>query len=414
MTGETRRLYYLRGELASWDATVLEVERLGDGERIVLDETIFYPEGGGQPCDLGTLGGLPLDRVSEDGERVCHFLKGPSGLAAGARVRLELDAGRRRYHTQQHSGQHLLSAILERDYGIHTIGFHLGQEYSTIDVDCPEFPLARQREAEAKAEAFIVENHPFLIHHCDEKSAASFPLRKKLPPGESSIRIAEIQGYDWVACCGTHVSSAKDIRALALLSTERYKGNTRVYFLAGDKAIAWMRGEALALGEIAAGLGTSPREAKARIEALAAKAESLEAENARLRRQRAEADIRAAALSEGGEATMLTFSFSDRDAEEAAETAKAGPRLGFDTLCISEPDKTVLASFRADSARPGEEKLLIDTLKALLGGLGGRGGGGKGNFRASFPELEKARAFYEGAFRVLSDFSQRQGPSVVR
>lgn len=84
MTKETRRLYYLRSELASWDATVLEVERIGDGERIVLDETIFYPEGGGQPCDLGTLGGFPLDRVSEDGERVCHFLKGSSGLAAGA------------------------------------------------------------------------------------------------------------------------------------------------------------------------------------------------------------------------------------------------------------------------------------------------------------------------------------------
>lgn len=404
MIERTNRLYYSNGDLSAWKAKVVGLEKTGEGDKVILDETIFYPEGGGQPCDLGAIEGYPLEEVWEEDNVVIHRLRGESGLRIGMTVNLQLDQARRRHHTQQHSGQHLLSAILERDYAIHTIGFHLGDAYSTIDLSCPSLGADRQREIEDKAEALIVNDHPYLIHECDVETAATFPLRKKIPQGETSIRVAEISGYDWVACCGTHVRSARDIRTLAILSTERYKGNTRVYFLAGDRALAWLREESLVLGELAASLGTSTRDTKTKVESLAARSESQRIELFRLKRQRAESDIAMEILKNPcvvGKA--VSFIFPDRDAEESAETAKAGARAGLDAVCLSEPDATVLISLAPEGwAGLRDEKAFFEGMKSQVIGFGGRGGGGKGNFRASFPSLAAAEDFFRQAICGLS------------
>jgi alanyl-tRNA synthetase len=122
---EAVKLFYNDPAAVSGEALILEIRDSGQFSDVILDRTIFYPEGGGQPCDLGNLGGMALTQVVEEGSAILHRVEGKPSFKAGDRVAMALDAARRRDHSQQHSGQHLLSAVLEREYGIHTLGFHL-------------------------------------------------------------------------------------------------------------------------------------------------------------------------------------------------------------------------------------------------------------------------------------------------
>lgn len=439
---ETVKGYYLDPSALSGEARVLEIRNTAVGAEVVLERTLFYPEGGGQPCDRGVLGGLPVLDVVEAGRAVVHSVEGAPAFAPGDKVAMAVDGTRRRDHSQQHSGQHLLSAILERNYGIHTIGFHLGATYSTIDVSCAAMDGKMTEEIEAAAEEFIVRDHPYAVHVCPPEDPASFLIRKRLPAGEETIRIVEILGYDWVACCGTHVSSAGELRMFKILSTEKYKGNTRVFFAAGDRAVALMTGRYGLLAEISAGLGTSAEEAPARVSALSVRSAALEAERDALLRKRAGLEID---LALGGPAvgsspapsapgtlspapgaglrTPLVFSYSDRGADAAFETARAGAARGVAVVAISIPDRTVCvtapAASRATPAAPkppaatsaapaqsaaGTPKSLVlgPALAPLLQQFGGRGGGGANSFRAVFESADKAKAFASAAASLLS------------
>lgn len=424
---ETIRSYYLEPSATEGEARVVSVEASDKGARVILDRTIFYPEGGGQPCDLGTIGGRRVLSVAEEGGSVVHVVEGlPKGVpdfVPGGQVRMTLDAARRRDHCQQHSGQHLLSAFLEREYDIHTVGFHLGEAYSTIDVTCPSMDAGLVADLERRAEAFIAENHGFTIHECPPEDAASFPFRKKLPQGAEVIRIVEIDGYDWVACCGTHVDSAAGLRAFVILSTEKYKGNTRIYFAGGDRALALLRRRFALLQEVAARLGTSAEECPAKAAALLERASTSESEVERLKRERAalEVEIALRKRAEAGladdrtsprAATLaaewpLVFTFADRGADDAAETAKAGASRGLAVIALSEPDRTVCLMRSAQNPQGGPHAAsgiasLGAGLKPLLQEFGGRGGGGPHHFRAVFPTVHEAAAFAEKVSALLS------------
>ncbi|MCE1196691.1 alanyl-tRNA editing protein [bacterium] len=426
---ETIRSYYLEPSAIAAEAGVVSVEVSGGRARVILDATIFYPEGGGQPCDLGTIGGYRVLAVTEEGGAVVHTLEGVPegglGFAAGDQVHLALDAGRRRDHCQQHSGQHLLSAFLEREYDIHTVGFHLGEAYSTIDVTCPSMGAPMVADLERRAEAFIAEGRGFTIHECPPEDVSSFPFRKKLPQGAEVIRIVEIDGYDWVACCGTHVASTDELRAFIILSTERYKGNTRIYFAAGERALATLRRRFGVLQEVAARLGTSAEECPAVATVLLERASSAEGERDRLRRERAELEVELALRDRaaGGSAARrpaalaaeqpLLFSFADRGADDAAEVAKAGAGRGLSVVAISEPDRTVCvmratpdpAATAADAAKSADLASAANLgarLKPLLQESGGRGGGGPHHFRAIFSTAREAAAFAEKVSALLA------------
>jgi len=423
---ETIRSYYLEPSAIEGEARVVSVEASEGGIRAILDRTIFYPEGGGQPCDLGTIAGLRVLAVAEEGGTVVHSLEaapeGMPALAAGDHVRMALDAARRRDHCQQHSGQHLLSAFLEREYDIHTVGFHLGEAYSTIDVTCAAMDASMVADLERRAEVFIVEAHGFTIHECPPEDVSSFPFRKKLPQGAEVIRIVEIEGYDWVACCGTHVATAAELRGFVILSTERYKGNTRIYFAAGDRALAILKRRFSVLQEVAARLGTSAEECPAKAAALLERASAAEADRDRLRRERAglEVDIALRERAAIGQAAPqaasraaarpLFFSFADRSADDAAEAAKAGAGRGQAAIAVSEPDRTVCVmraarsseTAAADAAQPERVANLGAFLKPLLQTYGGRGGGGPHHFRAVFSTAQEAAAFAEKVCALLS------------
>ncbi|HEY9053417.1 MAG TPA: alanyl-tRNA editing protein, partial [Rectinemataceae bacterium] len=319
----------------------------GGSLELILDRTIFYPEGGGQPCDLGFVSGLPLLAVEEGPEGLIHILPDATTerqalFHPGACVELKLDARRRRDHTQQHSGQHLVSAVLERELGIHTLSFHLGESYSTIDITATSLDRSRIEAIETRVEEFVIANTPYRVHVCDSTRAREFPLRKLPPEGEEELRIIEIDGYDWVACCGTHVQKAGELRLVKILSAERYKGGTRLYFVAGDRAASLLFRQRDILARTALLLGCAAEEVEKRVEAHIETRKLQEQRMRALISRTAELEVDVAASS-AGTTGLLGFDLEDRTAEEAMETIKAASRRGFAVLVLSRKDSTVCA-----------------------------------------------------------------------
>ncbi len=237
----TERLYYTDPYLRSFEAQVVESE----GNRIYLNRTAFYPSSGGQPHDLGALSGVPVAEIVDEGDRIAHVLTGP--LSVGP-VAGEIDWTRRFDHMQQHSGQHLLSAVLVEQYGIQTLSFHLGSESSTIDVESATLDVDQLSRVEDRANAIVFENRPVTIEFVS--SSGDLNLRKA-SEREGELRIITIGGLDRGACGGTHVHSTAEIGPIAIRKLDKIRGNVRIEFLCGARAIQRARADYRALLKVA-------------------------------------------------------------------------------------------------------------------------------------------------------------------
>ncbi|MFH1176398.1 MAG: alanyl-tRNA editing protein [Acidobacteriota bacterium] len=200
----------------------------------VLADTILYPEGGGQPADRGSIAGVAVVDVRRAGAEIRHLLAAPVEKGP-AQVRL--DWGRRFDHMQQHTGQHLLSALAEDRFGWPTTAFHLGPELSDVELDTARIAPTALTELEETTNAEIRAARPVTISRVP---AAVLPTRavrtRGLPPGHAGdVRLVEITGIDVNTCGGTHLRSTAEIEALKLLHTEPMRGGTRVYFVAGAR-----------------------------------------------------------------------------------------------------------------------------------------------------------------------------------
>lgn len=226
----TERLYYSDSAQTSFEARVLDAG--AGGTRVVLDRTAFYPDSGGQPHDFGTLNGIEvLDVLDEDGTLV-HVLA--AALPPGERVCGEVDAARRLDHMQQHTGQHLLSAVFDSLFGFATLSFHMGAEVSTIELAAPALDAAQCQAAERRANEIVCEDRPVTVAFEDADAVEG--LRKE-SKREGMLRIVTIDGMDRSACGGTHVSRTGAIGPILLRKTEKIRGNTRLEFLCGLRAV---------------------------------------------------------------------------------------------------------------------------------------------------------------------------------
>jgi len=238
----TERLYFRDSYLTEFRARLVEA---GDaGRRVYLDRTAFYPTSGGQPFDLGRLGSSQVVDVVEEGERIAHILDAP---LSGEEVDCRIDWTRRFDHMQQHTGQHLLSAVLLELFDHRTVGFHLGEESSTIDIDAPSLELGQVREAERRVNRLVVENRPVRLLFAD--SSQDLGLRKA-SQREGELRVVEIEGIDRSACGGTHVRSTGEIGLVQIRKLDKIRGNVRIEFLCGLRAAARARADYEALSQI--------------------------------------------------------------------------------------------------------------------------------------------------------------------
>ncbi len=389
------RLYYTTPGLTAVEARVLSVEGSSANPILMLDPCLFYPEGGGQPCDLGTIEGVPLAAVESVAGRILHRLAAPlpggRELGPGDRVTCILDAVRRRDHAEQHTGQHLLSAIAYRRLGSATRGFHLGLERSTVDLAF-ELPAEEAiRLLEEAVEEEIVRDRPLIVHVSPPEDLSRLDLRKMPPHGEDEIRVVEIEGLDASPCCGTHLGRTKELRLVRVLAAERYKGMTRVTFVAGARAAREARMTAFLAREAARILGASVSGLPDESARLAGRLKEAEGRALALFRERAalEAALALARRDGGDERGPLVFRFDDRGADAAFEAVRAAQALGASAVAASLPALTACAVLEGGSSLRGD---IASVLGPLVAAHGGRGGG-RGVFRASFPDKAALEAF---------------------
>lgn len=235
----TERIFYSDPYCKEFSALVLRCE---PGKKktyeVVLDRTAFYPEGGGQPGDIGSLGGVTVLDTRERGEEIIHLTDAP--LTVGAAVTGTLDWQRRFDHMQNHSGEHIVSGLIHQKYGFHNIGFHMGKDTVTIDFD-GAFPFEELARFEADANAQVWKNLPVDITVYDHEAAKAVSYRSKKELS-GSIRVVTYPGVDVCACCGTHVARTGEIGLIKLLSIQKAKGGVRIEMLCGRRAMEYLNG----------------------------------------------------------------------------------------------------------------------------------------------------------------------------
>ena len=233
---ETVRLYYQDAHLREFSARVVSCEREKERFAVVLDQTAFYPEGGGQPGDTGELDGVRVLDTHARGGEVVHFCDGP--LETGSTVRGMIDWARRFDYMQQHSGEHIVSGIIHRRFGYENVGFHMGADMVTIDFS-GLLTMEDVREIEREANEAVWENLPIVVSWVDgeEKAQAVYRSKKAL---EGVVRLVTIPATDVCACCGTHVSSTGEIGLIKIFTCQKFHDGVRLEMLCGRRAYSYV------------------------------------------------------------------------------------------------------------------------------------------------------------------------------
>ncbi len=228
----TEKLYYSDPGMLEFDARITEASVRDDRCEVALDRTCFYPGGGGQPHDLGTIGASPVIEVGYRNDDIVHIVR--PGLEPGP-VHCVVDGTRRRDYMVQHTGQHIFSQALVRAGKLDTVSVHFGEIDTTIELKAETVEERILRAAEDIANAVIRENRRVILHEIDRGEASRFPLRRT-PPDEGRLRIVEVDSFDWAACGGVHVASAGEVFLVKAVSQERIRGRVRVHIMIGQRA----------------------------------------------------------------------------------------------------------------------------------------------------------------------------------
>jgi len=373
----TERLYYRDCYLQEFRARVLETS--DDGRRVYLDRTAFYPTSGGQPFDTGTLGGANVIEVIDEEERVAHLLDAP--IVAGE-IDAQIDWARRFDHMQQHSGQHLLSAVLEELFKISTVSFHLGAEVCTIDVAAPALTSVQIDQCEVRCAEIVGEARPLAITF--EDAAADLGLRKE-SQRSGTLRIIAIQELDRSACGGTHVRTTAEIGLVLIRKTEKIRGNTRLEFVCGLRALHQARADFRTLQELSRQLSAPASEMPALVSAQLERIRALEKANQRLASEVAQREGREQWVATAPDAQGIRRALErveqgaiDDTVRTRAQAFVAQGRAVF--LAVSKNPPSVLLAASADSGIHAG-----DRVKSAVTAAGGRGGGNQALAQGSLP-----------------------------
>ncbi len=373
----TERLYYTDAYLRAFTARIVTVEPRGSwGDRpgVILDRTAFYPTSGGQPHDTGTLAGIAVVDVVDVDQAVVHVLEGVAGspsVAAGAEVSGAIDWERRFDHMQQHTGQHVLSAVCARVLGAETVSVHLDGS-STLDLAIPALSSEDARRVEDEANRIVLENRPVTVRFVAEEEAERLGFRR--PPRRSGmIRVVEVEDCDRSACGGTHVRTTGEIGPLMLRRWERTKGQIRVEFFAGWRALADYRWKHALVSEWSSRLTVGDRELGAALERLAREARERERalSEARTRLLTYEAAEHLAAVPASSGRKILRLAVSGRDPNEVRQLMRE--MTGREACVVLVGDEATGRLYFARS--PGDGPGMAAVIGQVCGAVGGRGGG---------------------------------------
>ncbi|PJN89670.1 alanyl-tRNA editing protein [Bacillus sp. mrc49] len=381
----TKKLYYTSPKTAQWDSEILGCFKENDHYYITLDETAFFPEGGGQPSDTGTIDGLPvLDVMKGTDGCILHKLEKKPGSRA---VHCELDWSRRFDHMQSHSGQHLLSAVCRELYDANTISFHLGKEYLTIDITEGNWTEIHTAAAEKKVNQYIFENRQLHTYYVTKEQLQTLAV-VKMPKVSENIRIVEIEGIEYNPCGGTHVERTGEIGLIKILKTEKQKDHTRLYFKCGFRALKdYSEGQGI-LSALSNKFNTGRTEIFNRVEKMENDYKQLLSENENLKLENAK--FLADSLLTGSKEGFIHHLFEESSLKELQYLAA--------TIIKKEKVLVLLASRK-------DQKMILSNsgplpihcgqyFKAELNLFNGKGGGSEQTAQAGFSSQNDLQAFY--------------------
>jgi alanyl-tRNA synthetase len=372
----TERLYYADAYVRTFEAHVIDRVEVNGQPAVILDRTAFYPEGGGQPSDRGTLNRVDVVDVQtrEADDEVLHILAAP---LSEDNVTGVVDNARRFDLMQQHTGQHILSQAFVHTANAETVSFHLNPDPNdgalTIDLSRPALTPEQIDRAEDFANTIVTQNLPVIARFVSDEELQSLPLRKP-PQVEKAIRIVEVQGFDWSACGGTHVARTGEVGLIKILKVERRNTETRIEFRCGRRALLDYRRKHQVISQTAAELSIGFWELDQAIGRLQAEAKAA-------RRQLAEADTRLQqyeahellnAIELRGDFGVIVHTWQNRDVAYLKRVASSLVAQRKTVALLGATGQSLALVFARS------KDLSVDVaavLKAAAARLGGKGGG---------------------------------------
>jgi alanyl-tRNA synthetase len=382
MTKPTARLFWTFPSLLELDADVVRADRRGDAWAVVLDRTAFFPAAGGQPSDRGTI--APFETASgllrsagrivdvlEEGDTLVHIVEGLDSAPSGT-VRCVVDAKRRGDLACQHTAQHVVSAVATELYGARTVGFHLGERVTTVDLEGGDLDAEKFREIERAANAAVREDRPVRVAF---ESGRARRVGLEMVREEGELRIVSIDGLQDSACCGSHVDRTARIGAIRLGKIERVHTAIRVELFAGDRVLAETARLAGILSALSEKTGAGVDELPGWADAALAEARALKRENAELGGRAAafEAEALLSKAEPIGDGRLVARVVSERDVKAVkilAASIRREPRL-VAVVGASCDGKAALVVART----PDMALDVRPILKAAAEALGAKGGG---------------------------------------
>ena len=375
----TRKLYYSNSKLTEFEAEVIDNIEKQQGTALILDRTAFYPEGGGQPGDTGTIGDSHvIDTTADEQGDILHWVKTSDSLPrVGENVLCTIDTTRRKDHSQQHSAQHILSRAFLRLFDWETVSFHLGERTSTIDLSVDKTSWDNILQAENMANETVFANIPCHIESYQSPDELPQQVRRteevnSLP--DHSLRVVSFGDFDSVLCGGTHADRSGNIGLIKALHTERVRARVRLHFAAGNRAADWFEKHRSAAVEMKRLLTTG-------LDDLPDAAERLQAENRQLLKQNRQLKDELCVLkadellneSEGMDSKRVVSFLTDSGSYELKNLAKH--------LTVDRKVVALLASRDESSAKfvfACSEEINLDCAELLRDSLQPYNGGGGG------------------------------------
>ncbi|MFJ7669436.1 DHHA1 domain-containing protein [Lysinibacillus sp. NPDC097195] len=363
-------LYYQDAMLREFTATIVRTGIEADGRHyVVLSNTAFYPTGGGQPHDTGTINNTDVIDVEKVDDEIRHYIAGDASILSGE-VHGKLNWVRRFDHMQQHAGQHILTAAFVELFDAPTVSFHLGSEQVTIDIAVNSLSSEQLAAAEARANAIILENRPIETKWITEQELGHYNLRKEVAV-TGDIRLVIIPDFDYNGCGGTHPTSTGQVSAIKILGTEKMKCNVRVSFVCGGRVLEELAMRKTVLADVARQLSVPEAEAASALAKLLATQKTTEKALVAAKEELLTYEAKALASSD---THVISASFHNRTIQELQKLARfiVTERCDAIALLVSEnEDKLQFVAARGAQVEASMKELATKVLPFINGKGGG-------------------------------------------
>lgn len=373
----TEKLFYKDPYLMECEAEVKDIINKDGKTLVVLDRSPFYPEGGGQPSDTGEINGIKVLYVYEEKDIIYHHVeKEPEDK----KVLCKVDFNRRFDHMQQHSGEHLLSGAILKLYNGNNKGFHLGEDYVTIDIDIDGMTDEMIERIEEEVNSYIYKNAEFCTYVVSKEESKKFPLRKQINVDED-LRVVEVKDMDCCPCCGTHVLKTGEIGIVKILKHERYKGMTRIYLKCGNRALKDFQNKQNVITNLNRHLSSEESNLVQRVEAQSLEIEKLTRELNSFKKMLAENEAKNIISTE--DSKVVVRRYEDKSFEDIQLIGSELGSKNYVLILSSLSDKKILFINNSDlDISCG--KLFKDNIKEF----NGKGGGNAKRAQGTFEDKE--------------------------